>query len=120
MVKYGGRSGRPYGDTHSQIRKVKRLEETKKVKLIRKTSDVPASIGPNDALGALMAIEGGDALEGKIRNLDTFYYYGVRLITVLHDHNNEVGFNQRSQSDGPLKPFGIQLVERMNATSQFK
>jgi membrane dipeptidase len=32
----------------------------------------------------------------------------------LHDHNNEIGFNQRSQSDGPLKPFGIQVVEKMN------
>ena len=114
MVKYGGRSGRPYSDTLSQLRKVKGLEENKKVKLILKTSDIQSSIEPNDTLGAIMAIEGGDALEGKIKNLSKFYEYGVRMITVLHDHNNEIGFNQRSRSDGPLTPFGIKVIEKMN------
>jgi membrane dipeptidase len=114
MVKYGGRSGMPYSDTLSQLTKVKRIEEKKKVRLILNTSDIQSLIVPNDALGAIMAIEGGDALEGKIRNLDSFYDYGVRMITVLHDHNNEIGFNQRSQSDGPLTPFGIQVIEKMN------
>jgi microsomal dipeptidase-like Zn-dependent dipeptidase len=32
----------------------------------------------------------------------------------LHDRNNEIGFNQRSQSDGPLTAFGLQVVEKMN------
>ena len=114
MVKYGGISGMPYNNTMNQLRKVKNFEEKKKVQLIRKTSDIPSSNGPNDAPGAIMAIEGGDALAGKIRNLDKFYDYGVRRITVLHNLNNEIGFNQRSQSDGPLTPFGIQVVERMN------
>ena len=105
MVKYRGRSGRPYSDTLSQFSKVKKLEENKKVKLVLKTSDIQSSFKPNDTLGAIMAIEGGDALEGKIKNLSKFYEYGVRMITVLHDHNNEIGFNQRSQADGPLTPF---------------
>jgi membrane dipeptidase len=113
-VKYGGISGRPYSNTLNQLKKVKKFEQKNKVKLIRKASDVPSLIGLNDAPGAIMAIEGGDALEGKIDNLDKFYNYGVRMISLLHDHNNEIGFNQRSQSDGSLTRFGIQVVERMN------
>jgi membrane dipeptidase len=114
MVKYDGRSGTPYGDTLSQLRKIRLLEENRKVKLILKTSDIQEAIGPNDAHGALMAVEGGDALEGKIENLGTFHEYGVRMIAVMHDHNNEIGYNQRSQSDGPLTPFAIKLIEKMN------
>lgn len=117
-VKYRGSSGmpseRPYSDTLSQLSEVKRLEEKKKVRLILKTSDIQSLTVPNDTLGAIMAIEGGDALENNIKNLDSFYDYGVRLITVLHYHNNEIGFNQSSQSDGPLTPFGIKVIEKMN------
>ena len=47
----------------------------------------------------------------KIKNLSKFYEYGVRMITVLHDHNNEIGFNQRSLLDGPLTPFGIKVID---------
>jgi membrane dipeptidase len=113
-VKYDGMSGMPLNNTMGQLRKVINYEEKKKIQLIRKTSDIPLSLGTNDALRAIMAIEGGDALEGEIKNLDKFYQYGVRMIRVLHDHNNEIGFNQRSYSDGPLTPFGFQVVERMN------
>ncbi len=114
MVKYPGVPGRPYSHTLNQLKRVKGFEEKNKVKQIRKAKDIPSLIGLNDAPGAIMAIEGGDALEGKLDNLDKFYNYGVRMITVMHDHNNEIGFHQRSQSDGPLTPFGIQVVERMN------
>ena len=61
-----------------------------------------------------MAIEGGDALEGKLTNLDAFHQEGVRLMTVVHDRDNEIGCNQRSGTDGSLTPFGVQVIERMN------
>ena len=114
MALYSGNSGRPFENTMDQLKKVKKFEENKRVKLIRKYADITLSSGPDNSIGAVMAIEGGDALAGKIENLDRFYEYGVRMITVLHDHDNGIGFNQRSRSDGPLKPFGIQIVEKMN------
>lgn len=126
MVKYGANPDRrftmPYSDTMDQLKEVTYYEEKKMMKLIRNASDVPLTIGTNgslggsldDAPGVIMAIEGGDALEGKIENLDKFYQYGVRMITVMHAHNNRIGFHQRSQSDGPLTPFGTQVIERMN------
>lgn len=54
-----------------------------------------------------MAIEGGDALEGRLENLDAFHDDGVRLLTLVHDRDNELGYNQRSGNDGPLSRFGI-------------
>jgi membrane dipeptidase len=113
-VKYPGFFGTPFGNTMGQLEKVKNFEKDKRVILIRKASDIPSSNRENYAPGAVMAIEGGDALEGKIKNLNIFYEYGVRMITIMHAHNNELGYHQRSQTDGPLTPFGIQVVARMN------
>jgi membrane dipeptidase len=65
--------------------------------------------------GAAAGIEGGDALEGRLRNLDAFHDEGVRMMTLVHDRDNEIGCNQRSGTDGPLSRFGVQVVERMNS-----
>ncbi len=67
-------------------------------------------------LGAIVGIEGGDALEGKQENLDYFYEeYSVRMITLIHDRTNEIGGHQRATPNDPgLTPFGRKLVDRMN------
>ena len=114
MTKYRGHSGTPYGHTLHQLRMVRQLEDDKKLKRVLKASDIKSVLSSDNVLGAVMAIEGADALESDIENLNRFYDYGVRLITLLHDHNNGLGFHQRSQSDGPLTPFGAKVVERMN------
>ena len=108
------RSGPPFRAALHQLSTVKKFEGNNQVKVIRKASDVPGSVGPGYAPGAIMAIEGGDALEGKIENLNQFYEYGVRLITVVHNRNNEIGYNQVSKEDGPLSKFGVHTIERMN------
>jgi membrane dipeptidase len=112
-VKYPGFFGTPFENTMDQLEKVKVFEKNKRVILIRKSSDIPSSNRLNNIPGAVMAIEGGDALEGKIKNLNKFYEYGVRMITIMHAHNNKLGYHQLSQTDGPLTPFGIQVVERI-------
>ena len=114
MTQSSNRIGVPYSDTIGQLRLVKRMEDEKKLKRILTASDLKSVMEPDHILGAVMAVEGADALESKIENLDRFYDDGVRMITLLHDHNNGLGFNQRSQSDGPLTPFGVKVVERMN------
>jgi len=114
MTYYRGQSGTPYSDTQFQLTQVMRLVEKGQVRLISKSSDLKSLLASRSVTGALMAIEGGDALEGRLQNLDAFHDYGVRLMTVMHDRDNEIGFNQRSSADGPLTPFGIQLIEKMN------
>ena len=108
--RYPGRVGTPYSDTQSQLINVKRLEDIGAIRMVLNAIDLRLSAD----FAGLMAIEGGDALEGQLKYLDAFHAYGVRLMTLMHDHDNEIGFNQRSSSDGPLTPFGVRVVERMN------
>ena len=98
------RFGTPFGDTRDQLMQVKRLAENGQIRLALKAADLPAIAG--GPLVGLMSIEGGDALEGRLENLDAFHDDGVRLLTLVHDRDNELGYNQRSGNDGPLSRFG--------------
>jgi membrane dipeptidase len=102
-----------FEDTLEQLKHIKGFEERKKVRLLKNKSDLDFSSNKNESFGAIMAIEGGDALQGNIQNINKFHNYGVRLITLLHKNDNEIGFNQESYNDGPLSPFGTRVVEKM-------
>jgi microsomal dipeptidase-like Zn-dependent dipeptidase len=108
--RYPGRTGRPFSDTQNQLANVRHLEGRKAIRIALTVTDLQSPSG----LAGLMAIEGGDALEGQLKNLDAFHEFGVRHMTLMHDHDNEIGFNQRSNNDGPLTSFGVRVVERMN------
>lgn len=114
MTAYSGRFGAPFSDTQDQLKKVFALQEKGQVHVIRKSADLKSLIAAPGVVGALVAIEGGDAIEGRLDKLDAFYDEGVRLMTIMHEHDNALGFNQRSTTDGPLTPLGVQVVERMN------
>lgn len=74
-------------------------------------------------LSSLLTVEDGVFLddeetgEGRIERLQEVYDMGVRLVTLLWNFENSVGY---PSSDDPkehrrgLKPFGIQAVEEMN------
>jgi len=101
-------------NTASQLDRVKTWAKSGDIKIIKTNADLDHLKAGE--FGAIVAIEGGDALEGKLENLDYFYEeYSVRMITLLHDQINEIGEPQRAAlSDKGLTPFGRQLVERMN------
>lgn len=108
------RGGTPFADTRQQLAQALRLEAGGEVRFVRSGAEV-AALRPGQAvMGGLLAIEGGDALEGRIENLDAFHADGVRMLTLVHDRDNEIGGNQRSSADGPLTSFGRQVIERMN------
>ena len=65
-------------------------------------------------ISALIAIEGGEALEGKIENLDHFYERGVRILAPTWNRENELGYGQATGSTQGLKPFGIECIQRMD------
>ncbi len=112
-VKIKGSNVSAYTDTIEQIERIENFERKKKIRLVSNVSDLKFT-GNNDLFAAIMAIEGGDALEGDITNIDRFHEKGVRLITILHKIDNEIGFNQESKFDGQLTPFGKKVVEKMN------
>lgn len=103
-----------FEDTLEQLNRIRQFEERKMVRLIKNKSDLTFSGNNEELFGAIMAIEGGDAIEDDLENINKFYDYGVRLITLLHKHDNKIGYNQESKSDGPISSFGVKVIERMS------
>lgn len=66
-------------------------------------------------MACLLAIEGGESLEGKLANLRLFYRLGVRLLTLTWNHRNDLASGQlEGVSGGGLSLFGQTVVAEMN------
>ena len=65
-------------------------------------------------ISAILAIEGGEALMGEIDNLDHFFNRGVRIFAPVWNRENELGFGQATGSTQGLKPFGFEVIQRMD------
>ena len=117
----GGRlRGSEYQNTKDELAWWKSDVKSGKIKLVLKASDVPNSIGPDSPPGAILGIEGGDPLEGKPARVNEFYSLGVRMITLIHNRNNELGdimARHNNIDPGPmnngLTRSGHEVVERM-------
>jgi len=67
-------------------------------------------------IAAVLGVEGGHALEGRLQNLDRFFGRGVRVLTVTWCNSNELG-DSSSDEHKPhngLSALGRQAVRRMN------
>jgi len=91
-----------------------------KVKLILKTSDIPLAAAPGGIPGCILAIEGGDALEGRPERVNEYYACGVRMITLIHFSNNQLGDCMQDLGSPGLRPrnggltaAGRRVLERM-------
>ncbi len=65
-------------------------------------------------LAALLSIEGGEALEGKIENLNYFYERGVRAMTLTWNYSNEISGGIGEKQGAGLTDFGRSVVSKMN------
>ena len=92
------------------------LKNNRNLKLLKTGGDVDRAEKSGEKL-ALLTIEEGGILNGKLERLDTFYQKGIRLITLTWNYENCIGFpnslNPRRMQKG-LKPFGKQVIEKMN------
>jgi microsomal dipeptidase-like Zn-dependent dipeptidase len=121
FLNQGRVPGTEYHSTKTQLEWwLKGIVRSGKVKLILKASDVPAALDGDRPPGAILAIEGGDALKGNPDTANEFYGLGVRIITLIHYRNNELGDTMRmwrNLSPGSpchgLTPAGRKVVERM-------
>ena len=74
----------------------------------------------NDRAGkmsAILTVEEGGVIDGKMENLEELYRQGIRLITLTWNEENCLGFpNSKDKNimNQGLKKFGIEAVERMN------
>jgi membrane dipeptidase len=67
-------------------------------------------------IAAILGVEGGHALEGRLENLDRFFDRGVRVLTVTWCNSNELGDSSGDEKKphNGLSPLGRQAVRRMN------
>ncbi len=67
-------------------------------------------------IAAVLGVEGGHALEGRLDNLDRFFECGVRVLTMTWSNSNELAdsSSDKSKPHGGLSPLGRQAVRRMN------
>ena len=64
---------------------------------------------------AILSIEGGEALGGKIENVEYFYNLGIRFMTLTWNNKNQLGTSSDpSYTNAPLTDFGKCVVREMN------
>ncbi len=64
-------------------------------------------------VGALLAIEGLHALDGKLENVDVLFNDGFRMMGLVHFFDNEVAASAHGVTHGGLTPLGRQVVQHM-------
>jgi microsomal dipeptidase-like Zn-dependent dipeptidase len=63
-------------------------------------------------VGALLAIEGAQALEGDLHSLDVLFDAGFRILGLVHFQDNAVGGSVHGSRKGGLTGFGREVVRR--------
>ena len=81
---------------------------------ITKPQDIDLAI-ENNKIGAMLTVEGGEILEGKLLNLRILYQLGVRTMTLTWNYRNEIADGAMENcSNGGLSLFGHEVVKEMN------
>ncbi|MBQ7488049.1 MAG: dipeptidase [Clostridia bacterium] len=62
---------------------------------------------------AMLSMEGGEILEGSTARVDEFFEYGVRMIALTWNRENEIGHPAKSGSEEGIKPAGWDILRRM-------
>jgi microsomal dipeptidase-like Zn-dependent dipeptidase len=62
------------------------------------------------SIGSLLSLEGAQALEGDLVNLDRLYAQGFRIIGLTHFFDNEFSGSAHGKTKGGLTPLGKALV----------
>ncbi|MCX6053374.1 MAG: dipeptidase [Chloroflexi bacterium] len=67
----------------------------------------------SDRVAAILGLEGGHCLEGKIGNLERLFNAGYRLMSPTHFFDNELGGSLHGIEKQGLTPFGREVIRRM-------
>ncbi len=112
--QYKPAPGEPFALTADRLR---RLQQTFD-RGIAVHADAPGTVEEarrRGAVAVMPALEGADALEGRIENLHELHRMGLRLIQLVHFRANELGHVQTyPYSPGGLTPFGAEVVREAN------
>ncbi len=82
---------------------------------LRRARDEAAARGATRPVGALLALEGLQAIEGDAANLDRLYDAGLRMVGFAHLHDNEATGSVHGRVQGGLTPLGRDVLRRAEA-----
>lgn len=81
---------------------------------VRTAGDIDR-IAESGKTAAILTVEGGRVLGGKIERLEKLRADGVKMMTLTWNGENEIGKGSTEQGFG-LKPFGIDVIKEMEQT----
>src|SRR5882724_6859640 len=106
--------GELYAAAWRQLDRVRNRTLSPGFTLLSTPRDVDTLAGGGDP-GALLAVEGGDFLEGRLDRVEEAYRRDLRSIQLVHYRVNELGDIQtESARHGGLTPFGKDVIREMN------
>lgn len=86
----------------------------REIMLVKSFSDLENALAEKK-IAAVLTIEGGEALNGRIEVLRIFYRLGVRCLTLTWNCRNEIGDGvDEERTKGGLTRFGEEVVREMN------
>ena len=108
--------GEAYADYRRQLAELKILAASQGLVSGLKSADLVAAHA-NHKTAAVFAVEGGDFIEDNFDRVHAAFHDGVRAITLVHYHVNQIG---DIQTEAPvhkgLTPLGKSIVAEMNKT----
>ena len=107
--------GEAWSSYRRQIADLQALEARGLVTICRSADDVRAA-NAADRVGVILAMEGADFLERDLSRLKQVFDDGVRMLTLVHYHNNTLGDIMTGEvGNRGLTDFGREVVAAMNA-----
>jgi membrane dipeptidase len=106
--------GELYAHVYRALEPVRARAAAGRLVLIRSPADLDA-VRARSRPGALLTVEGGDFLEGRVEHVQEAWERGVRSIQLTHYRVNELGDIQTEPPvHGGLTPFGLDVIREMN------
>lgn len=103
-----------YADYRRQLAELKSLVASRKIAQAFNPADIYAA-RRRHRTAAVFAVEGGDFIEDRLDRVHEAFRDGVRSITIVHYHINQIG---DIQTEAPvhegLTPLGASIVREMN------
>ena len=114
---YAQREPRPeelYRATYGQLERVETRITAGTLMLVERTVDLDRA-RRHGRHAAILAVEGGDFLEGRLDRVQEAHTRGIRSIQLVHYRVNELGDIQTEvPRRGGLTPFGGDVIREMN------
>lgn len=100
----------------SLIEQLKRgIAKTDGIQLAMSSKDLSIN-EKNEEVSTFLTIEDGRSID-SIETLERYFSWGIRLVSLTWNYENGLGYpnsKNAQEMQRPLKPFGIEVVRRMN------